>query len=213
MKKAPKIFAAIALSTTLAMGAAPAFAAEPANSGTASVNSSGNIADDGTGNGKGSASTALNVYLSASQIQATIPIDITVVTPKEGGAITAPSSTAYKIVNNSKTAALKVTQVQGVDNEGWKSVATLSKEVTGEGNIGQLAMTVKAGAAAPQTIESAKATSLDAVQSYFTAPAGGELPLELAGTSVVKADMAGSQTYPAIKISYTVAATAVTPAA
>lgn len=212
MKKAPKIFAAIALSTTLAMGAAPAFAAEPADPGTASVNSSANIADDGSGNGTGKTSTALNVYLSASQIQATIPIDITVVTPKEGGAITTPSSAAYKIVNNSKTSALKVTQVQGVDNEGWKSVATLAKEVTGEGNIGQLAMTVKAGAAAAQTIESAKATSLAAVQSYFTAPASGELPLELAGTSVVKEDMAGSQTYPAIKISYTVAATA-TPAA
>lgn len=213
MKKAPKIFAAIALSTTLAMGAAPAFAAsEPADPGTASVNSSANIADDGSGNGTGKTSTALNVYLSASQIQATIPIDITVVTPKEGGTITTPSSAAYKIVNNSKTAALKVTEVQGVDNEGWKSVAMLAKEVSGEGNIGQLAMTVKAGAAAPQTIESSKATKLDAVQSYFTAPAGGELPLELAGTSVVKEGTAGSQTYPAIKISYTVAATA-TPAA
>lgn len=213
MKKAPKIFAAIALSTTLAMGVAPAFAAEPVDPGTASVNGSANIADDGSGNGTGKTSTALNVYLSASQIQATIPIDITVVTPKEGGTITTPSSAAYKIVNNSKTAALKVTQVQGVNNEGWESVAVLAKEVSGAGNIGQLAMTVKAGAAAPQTIESAKATNLAAVQSYFTAPAGGELPLELAGTSVVKEGTAGSQTYPAIKISYTVAATAVTPAA
>ena len=114
MKKTKKMAAALALSAALAMGAVPAFAAD------ASVGKTGSFAD-GNDN-TGSASTALNVYATASQIQATIPVDITIVTPIEGGTITAPSADAYKIVNNNATKALKVTKVQGVDNAGWKAV-------------------------------------------------------------------------------------------
>ena len=77
MKKTKKMAAALALSAALAMGAVPAFAAD------ASVGKTGSFAD-GNDN-TGSASTALNVYATASQIQATIPVDITIVTPIEGG--------------------------------------------------------------------------------------------------------------------------------
>lgn len=205
MKKTKKMAAALALSAALAMGAVPAFAAD------ASVNSSGSFTD-GNDN-TGAASTTLNVYATASQIQATIPVDITVVTPLEGGAITAPSASAYKIVNNNATSGLKVTKVQGVDNAGWKAVTELTNPKTNmAAATGEMKLTVKAGSSAAMAIDSSAATSIPAeAQSYFTAPASGELGLTLAGTTSVKSNLTADTTYPAVKIAYTVAVD--TPAA
>lgn len=195
MKKTKKLAAALALSTTLAMGTVPAFAADP------SVNDTGSFADDG--NSSGTAATVVNVYASASQIQATIPVDITIVTPAAGGAITAPSATAYKIVNNNASTALKVTQVQGQDANDWAAVADFSADVSG---VGELKMTVKAGSANPVAIKSAAATAIpDEAQAYFTVPAdGGELGLTLAGSTKVASTLKADSTYPAVKIMYTV---------
>ena len=205
MKKTKKMAAALALSAALAMGAVPAFAAD------ASVGKTGSFAD-GNDN-TGSASTALNVYATASQIQATIPVDITIVTPIEGGTITAPSADAYKIVNNNATKALKVTTVQGVDNAGWKAVTELTNPKNNmSATTGEMKLTVKAGSSAAMSIESENATSIPTeAQSYFTAPANGELGLELAGTTSVKSNLTANTTYPAVKITYTVAVD--TPAA
>ena len=205
MKKTKKMAAALALSAALAMGAAPAFAAD------ASVGKTGSFAD-GNDN-TGSASTALNVYATASQIQATIPVDITIVTPIEGGTITAPSADAYKIVNNNATKGLKVTKVQGVDNAGWKAVTELTNPKNNmSATTGEMKLTVKAGSSAAMSIESENATSIPTeAQSYFTAPANGELGLELAGTTSVKSNLTANTTYPAVKITYTVAVD--TPAA
>lgn len=198
MKKTKKMAAALALSAALAMGAVPAFAAD------ASVGKTGSFAD-GNDN-TGSASTALNVYATASQIQATIPVDITIVTPIEGGTITAPSADAYKIVNNNATKALKVTKVQGVDNAGWKAVTELTNPKNNmSATTGEMKLTVKAGSSAAMSIESENATSIPTeAQSYFTAPANGELGLELAGTTSVKSNLTANTTYPAVKITYTV---------
>lgn len=205
MKKTKKMAAVLALSAALAMGAVPAFAAD------ASVGKTGSFADgdDNTG----SASTALNVYATASQIQATIPVDITIVTPIEGGTITAPSADAYKIVNNNATKGLKVTKVQGVDNAGWKAVTELTNPKNNmSATTGEMKLTVKAGSSAAMSIESENATSIPTeAQSYFTAPANGELGLELAGTTSVKSNLTANTTYPAVKITYTVAVD--TPAA
>lgn len=205
MKKTKKMAAVLALSAALAMGAVPAFAAD------ASVGKTGSFADgdDNTG----SASTALNVYATASQIQATIPVDITIVTPIEGGTITAPSADAYKIVNNNATKGLKVTKVQGVDNAGWKAVTELTNPKSNmAATTGEMQLTVKAGSSAAMSIASDAATSIPAeAQSYFTAPSNGELGLTLAGTTAVKSNLTANTTYPAVKITYTVAVD--TPAA
>lgn len=194
MKNTKKVLATLALSATLAMGAVPAFAVDAS---TGNAGSFAPTADDSSGE----ASTAVNVYASKSQIQATIPVDITVVTPAQGGTITAPSATAYKIVNNGDT-ALKITSVQGAksDDGKWDAVAAKSADITG---TGELAMTVKAGASSPQIIKSAAATDL-ANDAFFTVAKGEELGLTLAGTSYVKTALTGDQTYPAIKIKYTV---------
>lgn len=205
MKKTKKMAAVLALSAALAMGAVPAFAAD------ASVGKTGSFID-GNDN-TGSASTALNVYATASQIQATIPVDITIVTPIEGGTITAPSADAYKIVNNNATKGLKVTKVQGVDNAGWKAVTELTNPKSNmAATTGEMQLTVKAGSSAAMSIASDAATSIPAeAQSYFTAPSNGELGLTLAGTTAVKSNLTANTTYPAVKITYTVAVD--TPAA
>ena len=205
MKKTKKMAAVLALSAALAMGAVPAFAAD------ASVGKTGSFTD-GNDN-TGSASTALNVYATASQIQATIPVDITIVTPIEGGTITAPSADAYKIVNNNATKGLKVTKVQGVDNAGWKAVTELTNPKSNmAATTGEMQLTVKAGSSAAMSIASDAATGIPAeAQSYFTAPSNGELGLTLAGTTAVKSNLTANTTYPAVKITYTVAVD--TPAA
>lgn len=214
MNKAKKIITAVALSTTLAMGAVPAFAAEEATpAGEPAINETGSFADTGSGNG--SASTTLNVYATASQIQATIPVNITVVTPKEGGIITAPSATAYKIVNNNATADLKVTEIKGVDTADWKAVKEFTSPKTGmAAKKGEMQLTVKAGASAAQVVNGTEATKLaDDAVAYFTAPAGKELGLTIAGKTSVKADLTANSSYPAVQIAYTVSASATTPAA
>lgn len=195
MKNTKKVLATLALSATLAMGAVPAFAAD------VTVGDAGSFTPQ-AGDTKGDASTAVNVFASASQIQATLPVDITIVTPSKGGTITAPSATAYKIVNNNATADLKVTAVQGAksDDGTWDAVAAKSADIQG---TGELAMTVKAGASSPQIIKSAAATDLSS-DAFFTVPKGGELGLTLAGTSYVNSPLTDNQTYPAIKIKYTV---------
>ena len=195
MYKTKKTLTALAITAALAMGAAPAaFAAD------ASVNETGSIGSDGT------ASTTLNVYATASQIQATIPIDITVVTPAAGGTITAPSANAYKITNNNATTDLYVKSVQGVDANGWKAVDTLTSPATGmAADTGELKMTVKAGASNALTIASTATSVPDQAKEYFKVSAKGELGLTLAGESSVKKELTADSTYPAVKIAYTVA--------
>lgn len=197
MNKTKKALTALALSATLVMGVAPAaFAAD------AGVNKTGSIANDGT------ASTTLNVFATASQIQATIPIEITVVSPANGGTITAPTAEAYKITNNGSD-AIKVTEIKGVDGNGWKAVKTLTEDVADmTATTGELALTVKAGASAALAVDSAAATAVTAPNdSYFTVAAdGGSLGLTLAGESKVKNPLTDATAYKAVQIAYTVSA-------
>ncbi|WP_139652694.1 hypothetical protein [Raoultibacter phocaeensis] len=195
MKKTKTTLTALALTAALAMAAAPA-----ALAADASVNETGSIASDGT------ASTTLNVYATASQIQATIPIDITIVTPAAGGTITAPSANAYKIVNNNTTTDLYVKSVQGVNANGWNAVDTLTSPASGmAATTGELKMTVKAGASNPLAIAAAATAVPEQAKEYFKVPAKGELGLTLAGESSVKTELTADSTYPAVKIAYTVA--------
>ena len=163
----------------------------------------------------GSASTALNVYATASQIQATIPVDITIVTPIEGGTITAPSADAYKIVNNNATKGLKVTKVRGAGRQcGLEGCDRTDEPEEQHGaTTGEMQLTVKAGSSAAMSIASDAATSIPGRGPSRTSPApsNGELGLTLAGTTAVKSNLTANTTYPAVKITYTVAVD--TPAA
>lgn len=192
MKKSQKILTALVLSTTLALGAVPAFAVD------ASVGDAGSFDV-----AKKTASTTMNVYtLGEDQIQATVPLNITVVTPAKGGVITAPSATAYKIVNNGSM-DIKVTKIEGIDNAGWKVVDTL----TTPDQTGQVKMTIKAGASSEVPILSgsnAKAIEGADAGYFVAAKEGGELGLTLAGNTAVKGTLDAEKTYPSIKIQYTV---------
>ena len=187
MKKSKKFVAALAISAALAMGAAPAFAAD------VEVGNPGAFQGD---ENSASATTAVTMFVSDSdtQIQATVPVAITIVTPSAGGVITAPTANAYKIANNGQ-APLKVTAIQGIDDE-WAFVDTLG---TGENQIN---MTIQAGSSTPLTIKSSSQTIND---SFFQIPAEDTLGLTLAGKTAVKSPLDVNKTYPAVKIAYTIA--------
>lgn len=203
MKKSQKILTALVLSTTLAMGAVPAFAVDP------SVGNAGSF--DTTEN---TASTQMNVYtIGETQIQATVPVAMTVVSPVKGGVITAPSATAYKIVNNGTT-DIKVTQIKGVDNAGWEIKETL--EAPGAiKTTGQMKLAIKAGSSPEVPITSAVKTLDEADAANFVATAkGGELGLTISGMTAVPegSPLQANKSYPAVKIQYTVAKVEATPA-
>lgn len=197
MKNTQKMLAAIALSTTLVMGLAPAaFAAD------ASVGDPGSF--DTT---KNTASTTLNVLtVGEDQIQATVPVAITVVTPVKGGVITAPTASAYKIVN-SGTTDIKVTNIVGKNNAGWEIKDTLEspEAIT---TTGQMKLAIKAGNSTDVPILGTGLGALDAADAaYFVAEKnGGELGLTLSGTTAVSKTkpLTADKSYPAVQIQYTV---------
>ena len=77
-----KMFAALALSATLAMGAVPAFAAEPADTD----------ATDAGGFTGNAATTTVSIKTDASQISAEIPMKMQIVANAAGGNSTAPTA-------------------------------------------------------------------------------------------------------------------------
>lgn len=108
--KLSKMAGAFALTAALAMGTVPALAAETAT---------GNMKDFSDGATWGSSNeaaatgdTVVRAFAFNEQLNATIPLEITVVFPSTGGAITAPDKTAYKIVNNSTKADIKVVEAE-----------------------------------------------------------------------------------------------------
>lgn len=163
MKKS-KMFGALALSAVMAMGAIPAFAAPAPGSdqllegveGYLNNDKEGNP-DDASNNVKDqftyqdgaadpSAETNVNVFYNAAQIQATIPLEVTIVatgSPTTPGEIIAPTN--YRIENNSTTLAIKVTnvaaQARAVSGSefGWK-LATITADGTTPkaGKVGDL---------------------------------------------------------------------------
>lgn len=199
MKNTKKALATLALSATLAMGAVPAFAAD------ATVNDSGAFESTNDTTGKGT--TQLNIQATASQIQATLPIDITVITPKSGGAITAPTDKAYKIVNNNATTPIKIKSIQGVDANDWAIKSAFTPTPSEMQGKGEMMLSVKAGSSAPIAITATDAAISDDAASYFTIPEAGSLGLTLAGSTQVKTDLTADSTIPAVKIVYTVSTT------
>lgn len=203
MKNTKKVLATLALSATLAMGAVPAFAAD------AAVNKSGSF--DTTGDKAGQGTTQLNVQATASQVQATLPIDITVVTPAKGGLITAPSANAYKIVNNNEKAPLMVTNIKGENANNWyiKTQLSTTSEGFAANAVGEMKLSVKAGASSAVDVTTAGTEIKDATAAYFTIPAKESLGLTLEGATAIADQEKGlsvDSPVKAAKIQYTVAA-------
>lgn len=108
--KLKKMAGALALTAALAMGTAPAFAAETA------VGNNHDFKDGatwGTSNEAAATSdTVVKAFAFNEQLNATIPLEITIVFPSTGGAIISPDKTAYKITNNSTKADIKVVEAE-----------------------------------------------------------------------------------------------------
>lgn len=119
-----KVFIAAALSAVLALGTMPAFAATDTsgNADDASDNIPGSFQyGEGSASGTAEAETSLNVYYNADQIQATIPLEVTIIAtgdPTIQGEIVGPTN--YRIENRSTTSAIKVRTVRATGNgKGW----------------------------------------------------------------------------------------------
>ena len=103
--KLTKMAGAFALTAAMAMAAVPAFAA-PGATNEDQFYPTGDFNDN-----QASQTTEVYAELINKYLDATIPTKVAIVIPGQGGAITAPSSTAYKIHNNTTTNAIKLVKL------------------------------------------------------------------------------------------------------
>ncbi|WP_101722026.1 hypothetical protein [Eggerthella timonensis] len=200
-----KMFAALALSATLAMGAAPAFAAEPADTG----------ATDAGGFTGNAATTTVSIKTDASQISAEIPMKVQIVANAAGGAITSPTADAYKITNKSSF-DIYVTKISGaaVDASKW----TLENAIndinnTPKGSIGDIALGVKKDGAddATKVVVGSEQKITGDTMKMTSAPAADAgttthiLGLDVSGTTTKVKSVSDTATE-AVKITYTISA-------
>ena len=94
MKKTSKLFGAIALSATLAMGAIPAFAADTvgATEDIEGTEDDVRTLDTDADGGAGSPDSIITVSTFTSQISVTLPVALPIVADTAGGAGMAPNN-------------------------------------------------------------------------------------------------------------------------
>lgn len=203
MKK--KMFAALALSATLAMGAVPAFAADD---GTA-VGENKNLDTDNK------ATTTVSVKTTVGQISAAIPVTATIVASMDGGAILAPSAAAdgYRIENNS-IFSIKVTGAEAKAGTGWelKNASIAESTLPATASMGDIYLTLQPGSDGSATAWNCGETFATGdswvVPASADGKAAGVLPLQLAGnTSKLKQAYENNTTVDAVVITYTIGAT------
>ena len=205
MKK--KMFAALALSATLAMGAVPAFADEP----TTPKGSSDTPTDATVANG-GDTSTTVKVQTVVDNITVAVPLNMTIVAKAAGGAADCPSVDTYLIQNKSvfpiKITAAKA-EAQGTAGDWVLKTGTLDATKVAEGNVGDLALKL--------TTNDADAKSWDVAGTYTAGDFKVKAATESAGTTTpgdLKFKVEASSTKlkktyddatDAVKLTYTVA--------
>lgn len=203
-----KMFAALALSATLAMGAVPAFAT--VGDGEI-VTGSEDAIDLNTGQ-----NTVVSVKTVVDQISATIPTKVIINASTDGGAVGVPAPTSYKIVNNS----IFDLQVSGVSAKASAQWGFKSDPITKVDNaypvpsddkyIGDMYMTLapKEKAASAFKLTNTAATFSPTADWKIPAKSGstsGELGLQLAGeTTKLSKVLADSETSEAMTITFTV---------
>lgn len=199
-----KMFAALALSATLAMGAVPAFAAE---SGTSVGEQTGVTTADGAATGN----TTLSVKTVATNIKATVPITMTVAGAAEGGSLTTPAN--YAIVNGSvyPISVQVKSSTEGIADAVWTLVddaSTLDK--TNASNANKISVSLT-----PATADAAitlKATDSDAWKvEAKTADADTTCAIGVSG-HITQTDKKAGVTSEALKLVYTIAPTSIDPA-
>lgn len=198
-----KMFAALALSATLAMGTiVPAFAADE---GTA-TNPTGVDAKTGVGN------TTVSVKTVATNISATIPLNMTVVGPAEGGNLSGVPS-EYQIINNS-VYPIKVAKVKAdmTDIKGWSlKTGDLTTTSTTTGTVGDLSLYIKPTDGTEWNVSADENAPKDWVVAAKGESAGTSNIIAVRG-SISPIKSVSDTATPAVKIQYTIAPTTITPA-
>ncbi|WP_165063017.1 hypothetical protein [Adlercreutzia sp. ZJ154] len=134
MKKTSKVLSAVVLSATLALGCAmPAFAVDFNDDGLGVA--SGSVETSTMNKSNTNGETSVYMKTTTTQIDATIPLNIVTAADIEGGVLTTPSESAYKISNNNVNANLYVKAVNSVLENGWTVADNSSWPTTAEAKL------------------------------------------------------------------------------
>lgn len=201
-----RMFIAAALSAALAFAAMPASAATDmsGNPDDASDNGVNSFQHQSGASGTAEAASSLNVFFNPEQIQATIPLEVTIIAtgdPAIQGEIVAPTN--YRIENNSTTNAIRVRTVCATDNDSkhWRLGRMTPSGDVNENDYGILDIDLKPTAApdtaavsledasSPQAVRG-EAWSVGKRAAVDAEPA--RLELSLSGTSKITQGLFGS---------------------
>lgn len=169
--KLTKMAGAFALTAALAMSAVPAFAAVEA------TNEDYFVETNTTNTNQAQATTEVWAQTINKYLNATIPTRVAIVVPSQGGAITAPSTSAYKIHSNTDN-DIYLTKVNSRPGGAFQ-LSALATNATGLPNTvtnHTFALTLDAG-----TWTGIPLDGNEKVDSSATIPANGDLGLQLAG--------------------------------
>lgn len=199
--KTRKAITAMALTAMLAMGTAPAaFAAGEGTSDTPTGVT--------TANGKATGDTTISVETIVTNISATIPLNVKVVGPAEGGPLSGVPSN-YQIVNKSAY-PIKVTEIKATEDESgnWKlSESALTDASESTANIGDICLTLQMdGTTTPLIMKIAAQQPADWVVPVSASADGTAKNIKVAGSlSQIKSVKDAATT--AVKVQYTIAPT------
>lgn len=169
--KLTKMAGAFALTAAMAMAAVPAFAAPGA------TNEDQFYPTEPFNANQASQTTEVYAELINKYLDATIPTKVAIVIPGQGGAITAPSSTAYKIHNNTTTNAIKLISINSKPAAGGVfSLAASNTTSTQPTNAHVFALTLNTGSQTFDLDGTPKTTG-----SVPEIASNSDLPLQLAG--------------------------------
>lgn len=203
-----KTLASAALAATLAFGMTPAlaFAADSASGDPEpSVGTeSGDFADKRTG------TTEISIVPDASQVNATVPVKISIVAPITGGAVTAPSKEAYLIENNS-IFDVYVTSMKAKMKPGFGLVTSdPSGTSSNVGAKGDFMISVNGVTLDPNdavTITAEQADSFKAMAKLRDDAPAGKLRLDVKGKNSILKEVTAGTPVAVLELSYTVSAT------
>lgn len=214
--KMTKMAGAVALTAALAMGTVPAFAASNYSVGNDEAFNDGKTWEAGSTNVDAAVgeTTVLGTTYN-SQLNATVPVTITIAWPTIGGDIIAPSASAYKITNNSKSDKINVVEITSTAGELFQTAQWVNGKGALDGESGQaIWLQLKASGVDYALRPSAKLSSQSG-QKYIPIEAESSAGITLSGMVKKGAQnfTSGDLDQTITKITYTIGTSTATNAA
>lgn len=144
--KTTKLFGAVALTAALAMGTMPAFAVQTSSTvpsdwlngtdngvggaGVSQDTKTMNVVND-AGNKVGTGSTAVKATVFDADLNVTVPLQVSVTFASDGGELTCPSASAYKIYNHAENKEVTIMKIEGKAGTGWSLVEAGNASLNG----------------------------------------------------------------------------------